>query len=97
MGNVDDHPRSFQISHGRSDLLVLFAALAIGTVLIAVPEAGPWIMRATLVTAALLLLRFIVFVRRTRAVGVWQSSFASPLGVFIGVGVLGFWIRGTLG
>src|SRR2546423_6867430 len=92
MGDVDDEPRSFQLSRGRSDLSALFFALVFGVVLIAVPKAGPWIMRAMLVAGAVLLLFYIRSVRRLRGMVVWRSSLRGPFGVLIGLAVLGFWI-----
>jgi hypothetical protein len=88
----DDEPRSFQLSRGSSDLWMLFAALAYGAVLIIAPAAGLWIMRAGLIAAAALLLRYILSVRRLVIAGAWSPSSSSMPGTVIALGVLGFWI-----
>jgi hypothetical protein len=92
MGDIDEQPRSFQLGRGRSDLVILFLALIFGVVLIAAPEAGQWIMRAILVTAEVLLIFCIWWVRQLRGIVAWRSSLRSPLGALVGLAVLGFWI-----
>jgi hypothetical protein len=92
MGDVDEEPRSFQLSRGRSGLSVLFFVLVFGVVLIVAPKAGPWIMRALLVTAAIILIYCIRSVRRLRSVASWGSSSRGPVRVLVGLAVLGLWI-----
>jgi hypothetical protein len=88
----DDEPRSFQLLRGSSDLWMLFAALAFGVVLIIAPAAGLWILRAGLIAAAALLLRYILSVRRLVIAGAWSPSSSSVPGTVVALGVLGFWI-----
>jgi hypothetical protein len=90
--DLDDQPRSFRLSHGRSDLWILLGVFVFGAIVLVIPAAGPWIMRAMLIAAEVLLLVYIGYVRRLREVVIWRSSLGTPIGAVIGLAVLGFWI-----
>ena len=92
MSDIDEEPRSFRLSRGRSDLSSLFVGLLFGAILIASPTAGLWIWRVILVGCAAWLFFEIRSVRRLRGVVAWQSSFRDPLGVLMGVAILGVWV-----
>jgi hypothetical protein len=92
MRDLEDHPRSFRLSHGRSDLWILLGVFVFGAIELAIPAAGPWIMRVMLIAAEVLLLVYIGYVRRLREVVIWRSSLGKPIGAVIGLAVLGIWI-----
>ena len=67
-----------------------------GAVVIIAPAAGLWILRAGVAVMAVLLLRYLLSVRRLIDAGVRPSSsgggaFDSMIGILVGLAVLGLW------
>ena len=87
-----EHPRSFRLSRGPSDLGSLFFALAFGLVLIIAPLAARWLYRAIILLFALFLLRYILALHRLGPPVPPRTTRKDPIGNAIVVGVILVWI-----
>lgn len=92
MGEIDEEPRSFHLSRGRSDLPTLFFVLLFGVILIVSPKTALWVIRVILVAVAVGLFYFIRLERKLRGVLFRRSSPWNPFVALLGAAVLGIWI-----